>query len=194
MHGTFLCNQETGSHLNSLCAQHKCCRDAASVTDTACCDDRNGNSVHNLRNQGHGSCLTDVSAGLGSLCHNRVCAVALHSLCQSYGSYNRDYLNACCLPHLHIFLRVSGASGYDLYAFLHDNLCHLIGIRAHQHDVYAKGLVGYCLYLADVIADYLCRSVCSANQAQTACCRYCCCQMALCHPCHTTLNDRVLNA
>ena len=194
MYGAFLCNQEACSHLNCFCAQHKSCRDTASVTDTACRDNRNRNRIYDLRYQSHSGCLTNVSARLGSLCHNCVCAIALHSLCQSYGSHNRDYLDTGCLPHLHIFLRVSSAGGYNLYAFLHNNLCHFIGVWAHQHNIYAKRLVGCCFYLTDIVPDYLGRSICSANQAQTACCRYGCRQMALCHPCHTTLNDRALNS
>ena len=98
-----------------------------------------------------------MSAGLGSLCHDSVSAAALHELCKGYGSYHRDYDDACILPHFHVLAGVSGSRRYDLDAFLHDNLCHIVCVGAHQHDVDAERLLCQFLCLTDLFSYHLAR-------------------------------------
>ena len=66
MNDGFLCDNKSCSHLDCLSAQHESRRDSSSITDAACCNDRDGYRINDLRNESHGGRLTDMSAGFGS--------------------------------------------------------------------------------------------------------------------------------
>ena len=194
VHNGFIRNHKSRADLYRLCSEHKCRGDSASVTDTAGCDNRYGYSIHNLRNQCHRCLLTDMAAGFASFRHNRIRAVALHSLCQCYRSHNRYNFDPGGLPHLNILLRISGSGGYHTDSFLHDYLCYLIGMRAQQHDIDSDWFLCQRFCLADLLSDHLGRCVCTADQSQPASFRYSRRQMMFRNPGHSTLNNRVLNS
>ena len=110
MNLTFISYAEAGSDLNSLSPQHECRCHTSAVGNAACCNDRHGNRINDLRNQRHGRCLSDMSAGLGTLCNHRICTAALHTFCESYGSDNRDDFDIGSFPLFHILLRASCTS------------------------------------------------------------------------------------
>ena len=159
----FLRYDEAGSHLDRLCAQHKCRRNAASICDTSSCNHRNRNRINHLRNKCHRRRLADVSAGLHAFCNDCICAAHLHQTCLCNRSDNRNYLNASFLPHAHVFAWNTGAGRYDLDAFFHNYLCHVIRIRAHQHDIDTKRLLCQLSRLADLLADNLTWCIGAAN-------------------------------
>ena len=48
MYITFLCGNKTGSHLYSLCTQHKRRRNPTAICDSTCRDHRDLYRIHNL--------------------------------------------------------------------------------------------------------------------------------------------------
>ena len=68
----------------------------------------------------------NMSAGLHSLCNNSVSSIFFHTACQSNRCNNWNDLNACGLPHIHIFFRVSGTCGNYLDAFFYNYFCYVI--------------------------------------------------------------------
>ena len=193
MYITFLCGNKTGSHLYSLCTQHKSRRNPTAICDSTCRDHRDLYRIHNLWYQRHGSCLTDMSTGLGSLSYHRICAAALHSSCKSYGCNDRDHFYSCSFPCFHVFLRASGTGCYHFDAFFHYDLRNLIGVWTHQHDVYTERLICQFFCFADLLTYPFCRCVCCRDQSQASCFGYCCRNVMVCHPGHTTLNDWIFD-
>ena len=49
MNDRFLCDNKSCSHLDCLSAQHESRRDSSSITDAACCNDRDGYRINDLR-------------------------------------------------------------------------------------------------------------------------------------------------
>ena len=194
MYNGLVRNYKSRADLYRLRAKHKCRRNSASVSNSACRDNRYGNSIRDLRHQCHGSLLADMAAGFTSFCYNRICAIPFHSLSQCHRSHNRNNFNSGSLPHLNILLRVSGSGGYHTDSFFHNNLCHLIGMRAQQHDIDANRLVCQRFRLADLFSDHFGRSIGSADQSQPAGFRYSSSQMMFRNPGHSTLNNRVFNS
>ena len=194
MYNGFFGNHEPGSHLDCLSTQHKGRGYSSSVSDTACRDNRNGNSVRYLGNQRHGGLLSYMAAGLHALSHHCVRPVLLHTAGQGHACYHRNHLNACCLPHFHIFFGVSGTGGNHLDAFLHNHLCHILRMGAQQHDIDAKRLICQLPGLADLVAHHFPRCIGTANQSETTCFGYGCCQVVFCYPGHAALNNRIFNS
>ena len=193
MYVTFLCCHKSGSHLYGFCTQHKGCRDPTTVCNSTCCNYRDLYCIHDLRYQRHSGCLTDMSAGLGSLCYHCICATALHSSCKSYRCNNRDHLYSGSFPCFHVFFRASGTGCYYLDPFFYYDLRNLIGTWTHQHDVYTKSLICQFFRLTDLLTHPLCRCVCRCDQSQAACLGYCCRNVMICHPGHTALDDGIFN-
>ena len=135
-----------------------------------------------------------MAAGLGALCHNGVSAAPFHELCKGHGSHHRDHHDPGVLPHLHVLSRIPGPGSHHLDAFLHDHLCHLIGVGAHEHDVDADGLFRQLPGLSDLLADHLARRVGAADESQASGLRNGRCQMMLRHPGHSALDDRIFNS
>ena len=67
MRNTLRAQDEARAHLDRLCAERKCRRHAACITDTARADDRNVECIHHLRQECHGRDLADMTAGLRAL-------------------------------------------------------------------------------------------------------------------------------
>ena len=142
MDNGFLCHDKARADLYGFCTQHKGGCDSPSVADSPGSNYRDGHGIRNLRNQRHGRGFADMTAGFRSFGYNRIRPIFFHSSCQCHGSHYRNNLNPCCLPHLHIFFRVSGSCGHHFNSFFDNHLCHVIGIGTHQHYIYAKRLIG----------------------------------------------------
>ena len=121
---------KTGSHLHGFCSQHKGCRHAPAVSDSACGNNWDLHSVHHLGNQCHRSGRANVAAGFCAFCHQGVCAAPFHHPGQRHAGYHRDHLTACRFPLLHIFARVSCTCGDHRHLFFYQHLGHLVCIGA----------------------------------------------------------------
>ena len=120
-HRFFGCSKNS-SHLDSLCAKHKCRRHSSAVCNAAGCNHRNIHCICDLRNQHHRSKFSDMSACFASFRNDCICATAFHTFCKCYRCYDRNHFNSGCFPVCHVFFRASGSCGHDFHAFLHDNL------------------------------------------------------------------------
>ena len=166
---TLLGSKEACAYLNALCAQHEGCCHTSAVSDTACGDNGYLNRVNYLRHKTHCGVFTDMSARLGTLCDDRIGARLLHSLCKSYRGNNGHHLYACFLPCSHVLAGIARTCGDDLNALVDTELCKVVGIGAHEHDVHAEGLVGLLLaetYLLTKIVD---GSASACDKTYTAC-------------------------
>ena len=191
---TFISYAEAGSDLNSLSPQHESCCHTSAVCNAACGNDRNRYCVNHLRNQRHGRCLSDMSAGLGTLCNHRICTAALHTFCESYGSDNRDDFDIGSFPLFHILLRASCTSSNGCNLLLYHYLSNICRIGTHEHDVHTERLICHLFCFPDIIPNYLCRCIGCTDDSEAACIGDRCCQMRLCHPGHTALNNRFLHS
>ena len=115
----FLRYDEAGSHLDRLCAQHKCRRNAASICDTSGCNHRNRNTLCNL------SCQFQIITCLGS--------VTVHTGQEDFPGTQRFYL-LCPFyginPHVDpatVFINVPATSVFPSF-----------GIDCHNHTLTAK--------------------------------------------------------
>ena len=122
-----------------------------------------GGSYPSKQNEYTNVRVGDVSTGLHAFCNDCICAAFLHQTCLCNRSDNRNHFNAGFLPHTHVFARNTGAGRYNLDAFFHNYLCHIVRMRAHQHDIDAKRLLCQLSRLADLLADNLTRCIGAAN-------------------------------
>ena len=166
MNNRFFRCHKMGAHLYALCAQHKCCRHSSSVCHTTGCNDRNLHGIYDLRNENHRGILPDMSSGFTPLRYQCVCTASFHSSCKCYGSYYRNDLHSCFLPHLHIFLRISGSGSYYLYALFRYDFCYFVRIRTHEHDIYSKWFVCQFFCFSDLFTYPFCRSARSSNESK----------------------------
>ena len=134
-----------------------------------------------------------MASGLTPFCHNRIRPVPLHAPCQCHGSHHGNHLHACCFPYVHILLRIPGAGGNHLNAFLHNHLSHIIRIRAHQHHIDPKRLVRKLPCLANLIPDHFPRRIGPADKPQAPGLRNRRRQMMFRNPGHTSLDNGVLH-
>ena len=192
MHNGFLRCYETCSHLNSFRSQHESRCHTSSVCNTARCNDRNLHCIHYLRHQCKSGDGTNMSTTFHSLCNHCICSCTFHQPCHGYACHYRNYLNSCFFPCRHILGRIAGACSNYLDTFLNNDLRHIIGIWIQQHDIYTKWLICQFLTLTYFFPYYLCRCRSSSNQSQTSGIGHCRCQIMLCDPCHSTLDDRCL--
>ena len=190
----FIRNHEVSSHLYTLGAKHKCRRDSSSIGNTARCDDRDIHCIYDLRYKYHCRILTDVSARLCTLCNKCIGSASLHTLCKRNRCDDRDNLDSGFFPHLHVFLRRTRACRNDFHAFLHDNFCHIVRVRTHEHDIHSKWLVSEFLRLSDLFTHPVSRRTRSTDQSQAAGFGYGGCKMILSNPGHSSLNDRIFNS
>ena len=193
MNGTLLGNQEAGTALYAASTQHEGCCDSSAVCNAAGSQNRNLNCVAYLWNQGHGGQLTDVSAGFAALCDNCKGAASLHQSCHSGGCNDRNHLDACLHPFLHVFARVACTGNNDRNFFLNDQVGYLIGKRAHQHDVDAERLVGQLACLVNLLTQP--RGVCvhRCDDAQSTGIADCCSKRCIRNPGHTALKDWIFD-
>ena len=156
------------SHLNCSCSQQKRCGNSSSIRNSSGCNDRNRNRIYNLRHQNHRRILSDMTSGFCPFCHNRVCPAALHPLRHCYRCDNRNHFHTRRFPHLHIFFRIPSPRRHNRDSFLDNNLCHLVRIRTHKHNIHTKWLVCKLLHFSDLLTHPFWRRTCCSNQSQTS--------------------------
>ena len=183
-----------GAHLHSLCAQHECRRHSASVRDPACGDHRNAYRVHDLRYQYHGGILTNMPACLAAFRYKSICSAALHTFGEGDRSNHGNHFYSRIFPHFHVFLRIAGSGRHHFDAFFYDNLCYLISVRTHKHDVYAKWLICQLLCFTNLLSYPVSRRTRGSDKAKAASVRHTCRQMIFGNPCHAALNDRIFDS
>ena len=165
----FVCHHKAGAHLHPFGPQHKCRGNTSAICDPPCGDHRNLHRICHLRHQYHCGALSNMAAGLTSLCHHRVCAAALHAFGQGYGGNHWNHADICLFPHFHIFLRIACTGGNYLYPFFRCHFCHLVGIGTHQHDVHTERLICNLFCLPNLLPHPLRRGICRADKPQTSC-------------------------
>ena len=185
--------EEHGAALYAFGAEHHGSCHAAAVCNAACGDDRNAQCIYDLRNERHGGQLTDVAAAFHTLCDNRICTCALHTLCQCNRSNDRHNLNACVLPVRDILARIACAGGQHFDLLVDGQLCQIVRIRGEQHDVHTERLVRDGTRLMDLLTDVIDRSCAARDNAQTACLGNRSSQMVLRDPRHRALHDWVFD-
>ena len=191
MYGTFLCNQKTCSALHTTGTQHQCCCNSSTVCNTACCKNWNLNCVANLWNKSHGSQFADMSAGFSALCNNCSSTASFHQSCHCCGCNDRNHLNACFYPFLHIFSRVTCSGNNNRNFFCNNKVRYLVSKWAHQHDVDTKWFICHGSYLVDFLAEPVCICIHCCNDSQSSSIADCCCQRCVSNPCHASLKNRV---
>ncbi len=189
----FVCGKEARSHLNAFSAQSNGGSEPAPIGDAACGDNGDGNRIAHRGNKRHGGKLADVTAGLAALGHNGVRTAALHALGKGGGSHHGDNRDACFLPHVHVIARVAGARGNHGNLHLGSELGQFRGLRVHQHDVQAEGLVRQLPGQLDLGADPFHRGGPAGDDAQSAGFANRSRQLGIGNPCHAPLDNRLLN-
>ena len=111
--------------------------------------------------------------------------------CQHGSSHHRDHLDAGSFPHGNVFSRVACAGSDHGDLFLHHDLGKLICLRVHEHDVYAKGLVGQLPAAADVLAQGIGIHAARTDDAQCTGVGTGGGKLAGGNVCHAALNDGV---
>ena len=110
-----------------------------------------------------------MAAALGALGNDGVDAQRLQMLCQHGGRHYGNDLDAGGFPHGNILAGVARAGGDHLHALFHHDLGKLVGLRVHQHDVHAEGLVRQLLAAADVLTQGVGVHAACADDAQRTC-------------------------
>ena len=157
------------SHLHTSGAQHKGRCNASAITDSSGCNHRDLHGIHHLWYQRHGSAFAHMAAGFTAFCNHRIGTCPLHSLCHGHRSHNRNHFYSGFFPHLHIFFRTSGTGGHHLHAFFHNDFCHIICIRTHEHNVHTKWFVCQFLRLLNLFSDPVRRCTGCTDQPKPAC-------------------------
>ena len=133
-----------------------------------------------------------MSAGLSALCHQCICTGTLHTLCQSYRRHHRNHLDAGIFPRLHVLAGVAGTGSHDRHLFVNDQLCQIVGVGAHEHDVHTERVLRFFLADTNLFPQVINGSTAAGDQADCSGIGYRRCQCALCDPRHTALNHGVL--
>ena len=150
--GALVCDQKARTHLHAFGAQHKGGRHAAAVGNTAGGHDGNVNRIDDLRHQCHRRGLANMAARFGTLGNNRRGSTTCHEARQRHRGNDRDDLDARLVPRLHVLGGIAGARHDDRHSLVNHDLCNLVGKRAHEHDVDAKGLIRPGAQLVNLVA------------------------------------------
>ena len=169
MDGALLAHEQAGAHLHTAGTQCQRGGQLTAVGDAARCDHGHIDGVHDLRDQRHGGHFAHMAAAFGAFGDHGVNAQRLQMLCQNGGGDHGDHLDAGGFPCGHIFARIACAGGDHLHALFHHDLCKFIGLRVHQHDVHAEGLVRQLLAAADVLTQGVGVHAACADDAQRTC-------------------------
>ena len=134
-----------------------------------------------------------MSAAFAAFGDDSSCTVLFHHPGNAGGSHNRNDFNACCQPAFHITAGVACTGGDDGYLFLNDQFGGFFHKGAHEHNIHAEGLVGHLTALADFGTQLLAVGIHSSNNAQTACIGNTGSQAGIGYPCHTALENGILD-
>ena len=94
-----------------------------------------------------------MAARFGALGNHGSGSATRHETRQRHRCNNRDDLDARLVPGLHVLGGISGARHDDRHSLVNNDLRDLVGERAHEHDVDAKGLIRPGAQLVNLIAQ-----------------------------------------
>ena len=151
-YGALVCDQKARTHLDAGSAEHKGGRHAATIGNTASRHNGNIDRIDNLRHQRHRRGLANMTARLGALGNHGGSSTTRYETRQRHRSYNGDDLDACIAPSLHVLGGIAGTRDDDRHLLIDHNLRDLVGKRAHEHHVDAKGLIRLSAQLVDLVA------------------------------------------
>ena len=193
MYDRFVCYHKTSTNLNCLCSKHHSSCKSSSICNTTGRNYRNIDCIHYLWHQCHSRSRTNMSAAFHAFCYNGIGSGSFHQFCHSNTCHNRNHLNSCGFPHIHIFTGVACARGNNLYSFVYDHLCNRIRFRVHQHDIYTKWLICQFFRLFNLLSYKFCRSSTGTNDTQSTGIGDCGSKIMLRNPCHSPLNNWIFN-
>ena len=150
--GALICNEKARTHLDAGSAQHKGGRHATAVGNTAGSHYGNVDRIDDLRHQCHRRGLANMAARFGALGNNRCGSTTRHETGERHRSHNGDDLDARIVPSFHVLGGITGTSHHNGHLLIDHNLCNLVGKRAHEHDVNAKGLIRLGAQLMNLVA------------------------------------------
>ena len=153
-----------------------------------------GGGVAHLGHQHHGGQIAHMAAGLPALGDDGGSARLGHQLGHAHTGHHGDHLDASLQPHGHVAGGVPGAGGHHRHLLLGHQLGHLLGEGGHQHDVYAKGLVGQAAGQVDLLFQILGVGVHGGDNPQAAAVGNGRRQLPVGNPGHAALENGVLNA
>ena len=93
-----------------------------------------------------------MAARFGALGNNRCGSTTRHETGERHRSHNGDDLDARIVPSFHVLGGITGTSHHNGHLLIDHNLCNLVGKRAHEHDVNAKGLIRLGAQLMNLVA------------------------------------------
>lgn len=93
-----------------------------------------------------------MAARFGTLGNNRRGSTTCHEARQRHRGNDRDDLDARLVPRLHVLGGIAGARHDDRHSLVNHDLRDLVGKRAHEHDVDAKGLIRPGAQLMNLVA------------------------------------------
>ncbi|MNE37720.1 hypothetical protein D3C80_1315850 [compost metagenome] len=141
MRRTFGRCQEPGADLHPLRTEGKRCGHAPTVSDSAGGNYGDRDRVRHLWNQRHRRSFTHMTARFCTFRHDCIDTESCHLPGDLDGGDHRDDNNAGGLPHLYVVLRRTRTGSYYFHPFINDQLCQLIVVRSHQHQINAERAV-----------------------------------------------------
>ena len=155
MRRALLCEGKERANLHAIGAQSLYGIDSLSRSDAAGCQQRQlGDPAYGWNQAECGRLLASVvSAGLKALGNQRIHARLLSLTCKLGRRDHMSHLDAMLVQPSCPLLGRAGRSKDNLHPFLHKNLHYLLHLRIHQRQIYAKGVRGRFLCLADVLAQ-----------------------------------------
>ena len=94
-----------------------------------------------------------MAARFGTLGNNRRGSTTCHEARQRHRGNDRDDLDARLVPRLHVLGGIAGARHDDRHSLVNHDLRDLVGKRAHEHDVDAKGFIRPGAQLVNLVAQ-----------------------------------------
>ena len=152
-YGALVCDQKACSHLHAGGTEHKGGRHTAAIGDAASRNHGNIDRIDNLRDKGHRRSLANMAARFGALGNHGSGSTTRHEACQRHRGNDRDDLDARLVPRLHVLGGIAGTRHDDRHPLVNHDPRDLVGKRAHEHDVDAKGLIRPGAQLMNLVAQ-----------------------------------------
>ena len=192
---TFVGKNETATHLNAFCTHEESSSNSATITDTACYENRNIFYVGKyVFHQSHSGLFANVTASFHTFNYHCVCTSSSNALSQFYVGNNGNNFNASILEFFNERNGVACAQSYESRFFFADNFNNFINIGSHKHYVYAEGFISQRFCFTDIFAYPFCSSTTASNDACTTSIGNCGSQASFTGPSHATLDNGVFNA
>ncbi len=165
--GALLAHQQAGAHLHAAGTQ---CQRSGQLTAVGDAARRNDGHAAPRPPPGGTSAMVVISPTWPPLSVPSAMTASMPSGSRCFASTaaatTGNHLDAGGFPRGNILAGVACAGGDHLHAFFHHDLGKLVGLRVHQHDVHAEGLVGQLLAAADVLAQGVGVHAARADDAQ----------------------------